>query len=115
MAPVVVDVAPEQAGERLDRYLASVLPGQSRSQVQRLIEQGHVKVEGRQARANLGVRGGDRVVVDIPEATPSTVEPEDLPLPVLYEDADLVVVNKPPGMVVHPAAGHDSGTLVNAL
>jgi 23S rRNA pseudouridine1911/1915/1917 synthase len=115
MAAVVLDVAPEQAGERLDRYLASVLPGQSRSQVQRLIEQGHVTIEGRQARANLGVRAGDRVAVEIPDAAPSTVEAEDLPLPVLYEDSDLVVVDKPAGMVVHPAAGHDSGTLVNAL
>ena len=115
MAAVIVEVAVDQAGERLDRYLAAVLPGQSRSQVQRLIEQGLVTVEGRQARANLAVREGDRVTVDIPAAVATEVVAEDLPLPILYQDADVIVVDKPSGMVVHPAAGHESGTLVNAL
>ena len=115
MATVTVDVAADQAGERLDRYLAAVLPGQSRSQVQRLIEQGLVTVEGRQARANLAVREGDRVTVNIPAAVATEVVAEDLPLPILYQDADVIVVDKPAGMVVHPAAGHESGTLVNAL
>jgi len=115
MATVTVDVAADQAGERLDRYLAAVLPGQSRSQVQRLIEQGLVTVEGRQARANLAVREGDRVTVNIPAAVATEVVAEDLPLPILYRDADVIVVDKPAGMVVHPAAGHESGTLVNAL
>jgi 23S rRNA pseudouridine1911/1915/1917 synthase len=115
MAAVTLDVAAEQAGERLDRFLAAVLPGQSRSQVQRFIELGHVTVAGRQARANLAVRLGDRITVEIPAAAVSATVAEDLPLPILYQDADIVVVNKPAGMVVHPAAGHDSGTLVNAL
>ena len=115
MAAVTVEVAADQAGERLDRYLAAVLPGQSRSQVQRFIEAGMVTVHGRHARANLTVREGDRVTVDIPAPVASEVVAEDLPLPILYQDTEVVVVNKPAGMVVHPAAGHDSGTVVNAL
>jgi 23S rRNA pseudouridine1911/1915/1917 synthase len=115
MPEVSLEVAAEQAGERLDRYLAATLAGQSRSQVQRLIEQGLVRVEGRQARANLAVKAGDRVAVTIPEPTPATPVAEDIAVPVLYEDGDLIVVDKPAGMVVHPAAGHASGTLVNAL
>jgi 23S rRNA pseudouridine1911/1915/1917 synthase len=115
MAAVTVEVAADQAGERLDRYLAAVLPGQSRSQVQRLIEQGLVTVEGRQARANLAMREGDRVTVDVPAPVAAEAVAEDLPLTILYQDADIIVVNKPAGMVVHPAAGHESGTLVNAL
>ena len=110
MAEVVLEVAPEQAGERLDRYLSDALAGQSRSQVQRLIEQGHVQVAGRNVRSNLAVKPGDRVRVSIPEPTAASPVPEDLPLPVLYEDADLIVVDKPAGMVVHPAAGHETGT-----
>lgn len=115
MSAVSLDVPAEQAGERLDRFLAAMLPGQSRSQVQRLIEQGLVQVRGREARANLTVRPGDRIAVEIPEPVEATPAPEDIPLGVLYEDPDLIVVDKPAGMVVHPAAGHESGTLVNAL
>ena len=115
MREAALEVAPEQAGERLDRYLASVLPGHSRSQVQRLIEQGHVRVEGREVRANLLIKAGDRIAVVVPAPSPATPEAEDIPLTVLYEDADLIVIDKPAGMVVHPAAGHASGTLVNAL
>ncbi len=115
MAGVSLEVAAEQAGERLDRYLAAVLPGMSRSQVQRFIEQGLVQVGGRQAKANLTVKTGDRIAVEIPEPVAATPAPENIPLEVLYEDPDLIVVDKPAGMVVHPAAGHDSGTLVNAL
>jgi 23S rRNA pseudouridine1911/1915/1917 synthase len=115
MAAVTVEVAADQAGERLDRYLAAVLPGQSRSQIQRFIDRGLVTIEGRQARANLAVRAGDRVTVDIPAPVAPDAVAEDLPLTILYQDADVAVVNKPAGMVVHPAAGHESGTLVNAL
>jgi 23S rRNA pseudouridine1911/1915/1917 synthase len=115
MREAALEVAPEQAGERLDRYLASVLPGHSRSQVQRLIAQGHVRVQGREVRANLVVKAGDRIAVVVPTPAPATPEAEDIPLTVLYEDADLIVIDKPAGMVVHPAAGHASGTLVNAL
>jgi 23S rRNA pseudouridine1911/1915/1917 synthase len=115
MPPIELEVAADQAGERLDRYLAAAVPGQTRSRVQRLIESGLVHVEGRAARANLAVRPGDRVTVDVPAPVSATPRPEAIPLTVLYEDSDLIVVDKPAGMVVHPAAGHDSGTLVNAL
>jgi 23S rRNA pseudouridine1911/1915/1917 synthase len=102
-------------GTRLDRFLVSVLPGQSRSQIQRLIKDGHVLLAGKEVRANQTVRAGQPVTVDVPEPVDATPAAESLPLPIVYQDADLVVVDKPAGMVVHPAAGHSSGTLVNAL
>jgi len=108
-------VAPESDGQRLDRFLVAVLADHSRSQIQKLIADGHVRVAAREARANLAVRAGDRIVVDLPPAAPASVDAEEVPLEILHQDADVVVVNKPPGMVVHPAAGHASGTLVNAL
>jgi 23S rRNA pseudouridine1911/1915/1917 synthase len=112
---VTVTVADEYDGQRLDRFLVAVVGGQSRSHLQRLIEEGHVKVDGRSAKANLRVKAGSSIEVDVPEPTGPTPVPEDLDLPIVYEDSDLIVVDKPAGMVVHPAAGHDSGTLVNAL
>jgi 23S rRNA pseudouridine1911/1915/1917 synthase len=115
MPRLEVDVAADQAGERLDKYLASVLAEFSRAQIQRLIRDERVHIGETVPRANTTVKAGDRVVLDVPEQAESTVEPEELPLPILYEDADLVVVDKPAGMVVHPAAGHSRGTLVNAL
>jgi 23S rRNA pseudouridine1911/1915/1917 synthase len=109
-------VEAEHEGLRLDHFLTSVLSGQSRSQIQRLIKDGHVKaVSGADVRASTAVRAGEQYVVDIPELKPATPQPEALPLRIVFEDADLVVLDKPAGMVVHPAAGHDSGTLVNAL
>jgi 23S rRNA pseudouridine1911/1915/1917 synthase len=100
---------------RLDRYLASVVPGQSRSQIQRLIKEGRVRVDGGAAKANHTVKPGEQVEIDILEPVDATPRPEALPLRIVYDDADLVVVDKPAGMVVHPAAGHAGGTLVNAL
>lgn len=111
----VLVVEDEQAGQRLDKYLADVMPALSRSQAQRLIDEGRVAVEGRAAKANLTVKSGDRIVVDVPEPEPSSAIAEDIAVPILHEDPDIVVVNKPAGMVVHPAAGHARGTLVNAL
>jgi len=108
-------VSPEEAGIRIDRYLTSVLAGHSRSQIQRLIKDGKVTVAGRAVPANRVVRGGDAVGIEIPEPTSAAPEPEDLDLDIVYQDSDLIVVNKPAGMVVHPAAGHAKGTLVNAL
>lgn len=109
-------VEPDQAGQRLDLFLVGLLPDQSRSSIQRLIKEGQVQFgAGRQARANATVRAGEQVTVHVPAPAPTTPEAEALSLPVLYEDADLVVVDKPAGMVVHPAAGHAHGTLVNAL
>ena len=110
-----LSVSPDHAGERLDRYMASEVPGLSRSQAQRLIDDGHVHVAGRQAKANLAMKDGDHVSIELQAPVPASAQPENIPVPVLYEDTDLLVVNKPAGMVVHPAAGHSSGTLVNAL
>jgi len=108
-------VPPDAEGTRLDRFLVSVIGDRSRSQIQRLIDAGHVQVGGRAAKANQAVRPGQDVAIHIPEPVDATPRPETLPLRIVYEDRDLVVVDKPAGMVVHPAAGHDSGTLVNAL
>jgi 23S rRNA pseudouridine1911/1915/1917 synthase len=110
-----IAVTDELEGTRLDRFLVSVLPNQSRSQIQRLIKDGKVLLAGKAARANLAVKQGQTFEVEIPEAVDTDLQPEALPLPILYEDADLLIVDKPAGMVVHPAAGHASGTLVNAL
>ena len=108
-------VPADSAGTRLDRFLVAVLPDQSRSHIQRLIKEGLVRVEGGEARANQPVKPGQRISVETPEPVETGLKPEALPLPILYQDADLVVVDKPAGMVVHPAAGHAAGTLVNAL
>jgi 23S rRNA pseudouridine1911/1915/1917 synthase len=102
-------------GVRLDRFLASVLPGRSRSQIQRLIREGRIHVAGREARANQPVKAGQAISVDASEPVDAAPQPEALPLTILYQDPDVIVVDKPAGMVVHPAAGHASGTLVNAL
>jgi 23S rRNA pseudouridine1911/1915/1917 synthase len=109
-------VVPDDSdGLRLDRFLVSILPGHSRSQIQRLIKEGRVQLGGRPAKANLPVKAGQEVTVDIPPAVDPTPRGEELPLSVVYQDHDLVVIDKPAGMVVHPAAGHQGGTLVNAL
>lgn len=110
-----ITVPDDSEGVRLDRFLVSVLPEQSRSQIQRLIKEGHVRVEGREAKSNQAVKTGQAVTVDIPEPIAPLPQPEALPLPIIYQDHDIIVVDKPAGMVVHPAAGHESGTLVNAL
>ena len=115
MPTVEVEVSEEYDGERLDRFLTAVLAGHSRSQVQRFIREGCVTVGVRQPRANAQVHTGERIVVSVPEPAAAEPEPEAIPLDVLYEDGDVIVVNKPAGMVVHPAAGHPAGTLVNAL
>jgi 23S rRNA pseudouridine1911/1915/1917 synthase len=111
----VITVPEDSDGTRVDRFLASVLPGQSRSQIQRLIKDGQVTVAGKVPRANQPVKTGQAIRVIIPPPAEATPQPEALPLEIVYEDADLIVVDKPAGMVVHPAAGHAGGTLVNAL
>ena len=119
-----VEVGPDQDGERLDTFLAGALPDRSRSQLQKLIKDGHLRVEdgragtregGKTLRASTLVKAGQRFTIELPEPEPATAGAEDLPLTILYEDNDLVVIDKPAGMVVHPAAGHSSGTVVNAL
>ena len=108
-------VPADYAGQRLDRFLVSVLEAHSRSQVQKLIEDGRVRLDRKPPKANVALREGDRVVVELPEPTAATVQAEELPVEILFQDPDLAVLNKPAGMVVHPGAGHASGTLVNAL
>jgi 23S rRNA pseudouridine1911/1915/1917 synthase len=110
-----ITVPDDADGTRLDVFLTSVLSGYSRSHVQRLIKDGHVVVAGREAKANQPVKTGQPIAIDVPEPVDPVPQPEALPLPIVYQDGDLIVVDKPAGMVVHPAAGHDSGTLVNAL
>ncbi len=110
-----ITVPDDSNGLRLDRFLTSVLPDFSRSQIQRLIKEGDVRVGDREARANQPVKTGQVVTVQVPAPIDPTPQAEALPLPILYQDADVIVVDKPAGMVVHPAAGHASGTLVNAL
>jgi 23S rRNA pseudouridine1911/1915/1917 synthase len=113
---VTITVLPEQDGMRLDRVLASEIEGYSRSQIQRLIEDGYVRLPRVAAlKAGTPVRAGDTIEVTLPEPRGVALHPEDIPLDILFQDQDVAVVNKPAGMVVHPGAGHESGTLVHAL
>ncbi len=105
----------ESAGLRLDVYLAGLLPQHSRSQLQRLVKEGRATLGGRATKSNAALKAGELVAIEIPDAGPARPAPQDIHLPVVFQDADLIVVNKPAGMVVHPAAGHDQDTLVNAL
>lgn len=108
-------LVPETTGVRLDLYLSGAGLGLTRTQAQRLIDEGLVGVSGTARKANYRLRAGDIVQVSIPEPEPVKALPEDIPIDVIYEDQDIIVVNKPAGMVVHPAAGNYTGTLVNAL
>src|SRR5215218_5129834 len=109
------DVGAEDAGARLDAFLAARVEGVSRSTLKRVIDDGEVLVGGRAAKPSLKLKGGEHVEVELPAPPPSEVEPEEIPLDILHEDDEVVVVNKPAGLVVHPAAGVASGTLANAL
>ncbi len=113
--PITLVIAPEHAGERLDKVLVALLEGFSRAQVQRWIETERVTLAGKPARTNQRPQPGDVVVVRPEFSEPLSAEAQDLPIEVLFEDEHLVVVNKAPGMVVHPSPGHAKGTLVNAL
>jgi 23S rRNA pseudouridine1911/1915/1917 synthase len=112
-APLTLVAA--EGGDRLDRWLAGQLSDRSRSEIQRWIEAGLVSASSRLLKASHRLTAGDKITVVIPASEDYTVEPEPIPLDVLYEDADLLVINKPAGMVVHPAAGNWHGTLVNAV
>lgn len=111
----IVELRVEEGGERVDRYVAERVPELSRAQVQRLLEEGTVTVEGVVPKASYRVRPGDVILVRVPPPAPTDLIPEPMPLEVLYEDDDLVAINKPAGLAVHPSPGHPSGTLVNAL
>ena len=100
---------------RLDQFLSRELATETRSAIQRLIESGNILVNGGIVRPSLKLKGGEEITVDLPEPVEAKPAPEAIPLDVLYEDGDLIVINKPAGMVVHPGAGNSSGTLVNAL
>lgn len=102
-------------GERIDRFLSGKMADFSRSYIQKMIKEGHIHVNNNAVKANYKLSSDDHVSVSIPELTEPDILPEDIPLDILFEDEDILVVNKPKGMVVHPAAGHYSGTLVNAL
>ena len=110
-----ITVPEDVDGQRLDVFLVSVLGAHSRSQIQRLIKEKGVLVEGRGAKSNQPVKAGQTIVLEISEPTDAALLPEALDLPIFYQDSDLIVVDKPAGMVVHPAAGHATGTLVHAL
>jgi len=108
-------VSAEEAGQRLDRFLVSQIPALSRSRIQSLIDEGRVQVGGAVRKASHRVEPDEAVTVEIPETPPAGVEAEAIPLEILYQDEDVAVINKPPGMVVHPGAGAESGTIVAAL
>src|SRR5262245_14238683 len=114
--PLTAIVAVDRSGDRLDRFLAAMFPDVSRARFQALIAEGRVAVEGepiREARRKL--KAGERIRIDMPPPAPSLPAAEVIDLDVVYEDDDLIVIDKPAGLVVHPSAGHESGTLVNAL
>lgn len=105
----------EDAGQRIDVFLADNMEALSRSGIQKLLEQGHIRLNGGSVKANYRLREKDVMDIEIPEAKETEILPENIPLDILYEDEAVIVVNKPQGMVVHPAPGHYTGTLVNAL
>jgi 23S rRNA pseudouridine1911/1915/1917 synthase len=116
MAPLLLTIDALLDGQRLDRGLADALPDRSRSEIQRWIKEGRVTVGGTAAKASLKLAGGDVVAIDLPDAPQETeLAAENVALSIVYEDGDLLVVDKPAGMVVHPAPGHSGGTLVNAV
>lgn len=115
MNSVTYCVSEEESGLRIDRYLAEKNTDLSRSYIQKLLKNQEISVNGIPVKANYKVQQEDQILLTVPELTEPDILPEDIPLDILYEDEDLMVVNKPKGMVVHPSAGHLSGTLVNAI
>ncbi len=108
-------IVESQEGERIDRYLAEAVPERSRSYVQKLIKEGHVLVNGEPVKASYRLLIGDCLAITMPEVQEPDIGAEEIPLDILYEDSDIIIVNKPKQMVVHPAPGHYTGTLVNGL
>src|SRR5580698_9402603 len=111
----MITVEVSQPGTRLDVFLCGKFPAVSRGAIQRLIEEGHIQLDGKPVKPTHHPRAGEQIRVHWPEARPAEAQPEDMPLDILFEDKDLLVLNKPAGLVVHPAAGHEEHTLVNAL
>lgn len=114
MEEIIITAAPEDVGQRLDKLLSEKL-GVTRSHIQHAIERGEVLLSGRPAQAKDKPKAGQEISVMLAEPTEIAVEPEDIPIDIVYQDADLAVINKARGMVVHPAVGNESGTLVNAI
>jgi len=112
---ILLNVSSADVGARIDVYLSQNIEGQTRSSVQKLIADGAVTIDGVPVAKNRKVAAGECYEVEIPEPEPDTAIPQDIPLDIVYEDDDIIVINKPRGLVVHPAAGHPDGTLVNAL
>lgn len=116
MSEQIFVVLPEQEGKRIDAFVCEQLDGITRSMVQNWIEQGHITLaSGKATKKNYKVSAGDEVIVQVPEPQSVQIEPENIPIDIVYEDDDIIVVNKARGMVVHPAVGNWNGTLVNAL
>ena len=111
----VYSLVVDKPGIRLDKYVTEHCPELSRTRTQRLINDGYIKVNGRVAKAGLKLNISDKLTINIPPATPTTLTPEAIPLNILYEDNDLLVIDKPAGLTVHPAPGHPAHTLVNAI
>ena len=111
----VIKLTLDRPGERLDKAIAELVPDMSRTQCQRLISEGHVRVDDQSAKAGQKLKGGERVTIIIPPVQETDLIAESIPLDIQYEDEDILLVNKPAGMVVHPAPGHERGTLVNAV
>ncbi len=112
---LILQVPPEQAGRRLDQALAALLPDYTRSQIQRWIEAGYVRICGRLPRKRDKLHGGERIEFEVPPPETGEWRPQAMPLAIVYEDEEILVLDKPPGLVVHPGAGHRDGTLLNAL
>lgn len=110
-----LQVPPQQAGRRLDQALAALLPGYTRSQIQQWIAAGHVRIAGRLPRKRDRLHGGECIEVHVPPPETGEWRPQAMPLAIVYEDEEILVLDKPPGLVVHPGAGHREGTLLNAL
>lgn len=110
-----IEFTTEQSGQRLDKLLVAQLPDYSRSQIQTLIADGHVQVDGQNAKAGNKMKGGERIVIALPPEPEEVIEPQDIPLAIRYEDEEIAVIEKPSGMVVHPGIAQEDGTLVNAL
>lgn len=115
MTPLTFQFDRGQLPVRLDQFLTTALPDVSRAQLKKLIDDQQILVEARPAKAGLKLKGGETISVTLPELEPAEALPQNIPLQILYEDADLIVIDKPAGLVVHPAPGHSGGTLVNAL
>lgn len=115
MNEIVFDISPEMEGERIDKCICGYLDSLSRSYIQKIIKDGNVSVNGKSVKSNYKVRVEDQIRFQIPDAVEPDILPEDLSIPVLYEDEDVLVIDKPKNMVVHPAPGHYSGTVVNFI